>query len=213
MASPTPAEQSARALYDAGARGTNLLVLTAIALAENGASLTDLTKAPGTPGSGYGAAGEVGPWQIHPVHFGTGVGQVTQADANTYAGGAREAVYLAYDTPQGLSHWSTFTDNSYQRYAVEAGQALRTLPDDAFQNGRGPAQDAANPIVQGAQTVLDTPGAIGKLADNVGKFTSAVTSRRTWLTVLGVTLIVGGVVVYIAAPAITHGASEAKNIV
>lgn len=156
-----PAQQLAQALYNAGFRGADLIALTSIGMAESGANLSTGN----TPGQGgVGAAGEVGPLQIHPVHFGTGAGQITPEAANTYQGAANYAAYLTYGTPQGLTHWSTYTQGTWKAFATRATDAINSSVGSQALQGSSLGIQPGSSAVQGTSNNLTVmPGPIKSL--------------------------------------------------
>lgn len=206
----------ARALYDAGFRGNDLLNMIAVSLAESSARLSDLSAQPGS--GGIGTAGEVGPLQIHPVHF----GNIPREQANTYEGSAQYAGQLVYHTPQGFKHWSVFNDGTYRKYQQAAGEAMRSLPADSTATvskvpnvapdfgGGARSASARDEVDIRPESAGPANAKLHETLDTIGTW-SKIPWGRAAVTVAAVMLIVMGTGIYAFAPAIEHGAKTAAK--
>lgn len=225
---PDGVHSVAQSAYDAGFRGNDLMNIIAVSLAESGGLLSDLSAQPGS--GGVGKAGEVGPWQIHPVHFGT----IAPAKANTYADSAAYAHTLVYNTPQGFTHWTQYNNGAYKQFQGAAGEAMRSLPRDAAQPVKGSASAgySLEPVADEVQPKGSVVPGMGGAEPSFGggaappwngpfpKATSTPLSLGDWwkipfgkaaVTVAAVMLIVMGTGIYAFAPAIQHGAKTAAK--
>lgn len=143
----------APAAYDAGFRGQSLIDFIATGLAEGG-----------HPESTNPKSGAAGPWQIMPFWFGTGPGQITEANARQYGPAALFGRGL-YDQAGGkFTPWEAFTEGTYKQFQPLAVWSLGQLPADAM--GQANVTPDHNPYTQQGGSDVATGGTSGTGADS-----------------------------------------------
>ncbi|MCC7254256.1 hypothetical protein [Hyphomicrobium sp.] len=213
------ADDLARAAYNAGFRGNDLVTIVAIGLAEGGF--------PGSTNDARATTGEysVGPWQINLAAWGQ---KITETAARAYDSAAKFVYYIAYESGQGFGAWSVYTGGQYRSQIAAAQNAVVSLGrPDALTGGIGASTGGGGGSNISFGPEFDLPNSIlGRVFDLIpgnplggvaaalagiaqpfqfiGQFFEVLLNGRTWwrigFTLLGVSLIAGGILIYVFAP-------------
>jgi hypothetical protein len=143
-----------------------------------------------------GPVGEVGLWQIAPVHFARFGGKQAVAKSPANA----RAAFAIRSEGRGWANWTTYRNGAYMKHMGRAQKASSDRTSEAFKAGLGAGFSAVVPGAAGVAGAVDGASAVAKTLGNFGKYLTAtygwVTDPGNWTRVAqvaggGALIIVG----------------------